>query len=328
VKRDFPVVTADGAEQPWMPLRLDMALANTSEQIDANIRAALERPYIPFTDLLEKHSGTVSIVGSGPSLKDTWRELKGDVIACNAANQFLLERGVIPRYVMIFDADILAEEFVTTPHKDVTYLLASRCHPNLFKRLEGQRVVVWHAKGDLNIEAILEEHWRKTRKVEPMIGGGSAAVTRTMFLVHPMGYRDMHIFGVDSSYNNEDTKRRFDRATIEKDDLWKGSADKSHFRKSTTDEKFLAIMCNTQYADGRQVSRVFHTTPWMAAQAEDFKVLVPSLQRIGMKISVHGDGLIPHLAKYALGLDVDGQSMLKQLTRQAVLKARTLWLNL
>jgi len=313
MKRDFPVVMADGAEQPWMPLRLDMSLANTSEQIDANIRASLSRPYVPFTELIDKHSGTVSIVGSGPSLKDTWRDLRGDVIACNAANQFLLERGVVPKYVMIFDADILAEEFVTTPHKDVTYLLASRCHPKLFERLAGHRIVVWHAKGDQNIDAIPEKH----RVMEPMCGGGSAAVTRTMFLAHPMGYRDMHLFGVDSSYNNAETKARYSRPQIEKNDL-AGSAQASHFRKSTTDEKFLAIMCG---------GRVFHTTPWMAGQAEDFKVLVPSLQRIGMKISVHGDGLIPHLARN-MGLDVDGQSKMKQLARQVNLKARTLWLNL
>lgn len=313
MKRDFPVVMHEGAEQPWMPLKLDMQLANTSEQIDANIEASLRRKYIPLTELLGKESGTVSIVGSGPSLKDTWKDIKGDVIACNASNQFLLERGIVPKYVMIFDADILAEEFVTTPHKDVTYLIASRCHPKLFEHLEGYRVVVWHAKGDLNIEKILE----KRQRMEPMVGGGSAAVTRTMFLSHPLGYRTMHLYGADSSYNNAETKKRYDREVIEKDDL-KGSADHSHIRRSTTVEKFLSIMVN---------GRVFHTTPWMAAQAEDFKVLVPSLQRLGMKIVVHGDGLIPHLAR-AMHLDVDNEPKFKQLVREASLKARTLWLNL
>ena len=323
MKRDFPVVMQNGAEQPWLPLKLDMKLANTSEQIDANIEASLRRKYVPLTQLLDKHSGAVAIVGSGPSLKDTWRSIRGDIIACNAANQFLLERGVTPKYVMIFDADILAEEFVTHPHKDITYLLASRCHPALFKRLEGFKVVVWHAAGDLNVQAILERHG----VMEPMCGGGSAAVTRTMFLAPVLGYRHLHLYGVDSSYNNEETRVRYARGAIEFEDL-KGDARGSHFRKSTTEEKFIAIMCNTQFADGREVSRVFHTTPWMAGQAEDFKVLVPSLQKLGVKISVHGDGLIPHLAKYALGLDVDGQSRTRQLWREAKTKARTLWLNL
>lgn len=323
MKRDFPVVLDAGVEQPWLPLRLDMQLANTSEQIDANIEASITRRSRSFIELINSNTGAVSIVGSGPSLKDTWRSIRGDVIACNAANQFLLERGVIPKYVMIFDADVLAEEFVTTPHKDVTYLLASRCHPNLFKRLEGFNVVVWHALGDLNVQAILE----RRGVMEPMCGGGSAAVTRTMFLAQALGYRHLHLYGADSSYNNEETRVRYARSAIEREDL-KGDARGSHFRKSTTEEKFLSIMCNTQYADGRSVSRVFHTTPWMAAQAEDFKVLVPELQRIGVKVSVHGDGLIPHLAKYALGLDVDGQAKWRQIWREATTKARTLWLNL
>lgn len=323
MKRDFPVVTAGGAEQPWLPLRLDMQLANTSEQIDANIEATLARQHRSLIELVNKHSGAVSIVGSGPSLKDTWRAIRGDIIACNAANQFLLERGVVPKYVMIFDADILAEEFVTTPHRDITYLLASRCHPALFRRLEGFNVVVWHAAGDLNLQAILE----RRGVMEPMCGGGSAAVTRTMFLAQTLGYRHLHLYGADSSYNNEQTREVHSRAGITVEDL-RGSARGSHFRKSTTEEKFLAIMCNTKYGDGREVSRIFHTTPWMAAQAEDFKVLVPELQKLGVKVSVHGDGLIPHLAKYSLGLDVDGQARWRQLAREARLKARTLWQNL
>lgn len=287
----------DGVEMPWMPLKLEISLANTSEQIDGNIESALQRSYVPFSELIGKERGAVAIVGSGPSLKDNWQRLKkfdGDILACNAANQFLLERGIIPKYVMIFDADILAEEFVTTPHKDVTYLLASRCHPNLFDRLAGCRVVVWHAKGDLNIAAILAKH----NRLEPMCGGGGASVTRAMFLVQPMGYRELHLFGADSSYV-------------------KGNGH-THIRKSTTEEKHLKIFCN---------GREFDTTPWMASQAEDFKVLVPSLQRLGLKIAVHGDGLIPHLAR-AMNLDVDGEPRAKQLLREAHLKAKTLWQNL
>ena len=80
----------------------------------------------------------------------------------------------------------------------------------------------------------------------------------------------------------------------------------------------MQIMC---------AGRVFDTTPWMASQAEDFRALVPSLQKIGIKVVVHGDGLIPHIAKH-MNLDVDGQPRIKQILREAKLKARTLWQNL
>ena len=288
-----PVIYKDGVEVPWVGLRLETHLANTDDDIDRNIEHALTRKVRGFQELVGKKSGAVSIVGSGPSLKDTWHRIEdvgGDIIACNAANQFLLERGIVPDYVMFFDADPLMLEFIT-PHEDITYLVASRCPPKAFDMLKDCNVVCWHAAGDAHIAEILTKNGRQ----EPMVAGGTAAVTRAMVLAEPMGYREVHIWGGDSSFND---------------------AGDTHIRQSTTVEKRMQIMCN---------GRVFWCAPWMAQQAEDFKILAPPLRdAYGMKIVVHGDGLIPHLAK-TLGFDVDGESKSFQLWREAKTKARTLW---
>ena len=273
---------------------MEILLANTPEQIKANIEHALAGCYRPFSKLMDSESGRVSIVGSGPSLHQNWREIEGDIIACNAAGQFLLERGVVPKYVMIFDADILAEEFVLNPHKDVTYLLASRCHPKLFEHLQNYKVVLWHAKGDVNLEAILAQH-NCMEASRSIIGGGGAAVTRAMFVAQALGYQTLHLYGTDSSYTGE-----------------------THIRKSTTKERHFRV----KFGD-----RVFDTTPWLAAQAEDFKLLTPLLQRIGMRVVVHGEGLIPSLAK-AMDLDTDDELKLHQLWRGVRNKSLTLWANL
>ena len=294
MKRDWPVVTHNGEEVPWVGIELKTGLANSTEQIDANIARTLMSRYQPFNPLINSCGGAVSIVGSGPSLLETWGSIKGEIIACNAACGFLTERGVIPRWAMCFDADKLAEAFFKKPHKDVTYLVASRCHPIVFEQLEGFKVVVWHAKGDLNIEKLLPKY----RKMEPMVGGGGAAVTRSMFLAQAMGYKTLHLYGADSSYR-------------------KGNGD-THIGKSTTEEKYLQVMT---------AGRVFDTTHWMTAQAEDFKVLVPALQRIGLKVVVHGDGLIPTLAK-EMNLDTDGEPKTRQVWRDVKWKARTLWQNI
>ena len=122
---------------PWMALRLENHLANTNEDIDRNIEYALTRKVRGFQELVGTKSGAVSIVGSGPSLKNTWHrieEVDGDIIACNASHQFLLERGIVPKYVMFFDADPLMLEFIT-PHPNITYLVASRCPPKAFDML-------------------------------------------------------------------------------------------------------------------------------------------------------------------------------------------------
>lgn len=292
---DFPVIEQGGQEVPWVELRLESHIANTPEDVDANIEYALARKTIGFQEILNTESGAVSVVGSGPSLKDNWQRIAkagADIMACNAACQFLLERGIVPKYMFCFDADPLMVEFITC-HPDITYLIASRCPPPVWELLEGCRVVQWHAAGDMHIQQILEQHQRQ----EPMVAGGSAAVTRAMVLAPPLGYRRVHLWGADSSFVNGHT----------------------HIRASTTKERELQVMVN---------NRAFRCAPWMAQQIEDFKVLAPTLRdEYGVKIVVHGDGLLPHLAK-AMGFDVDGESRARQIWREVQRKARILWSQL
>ncbi len=289
----WPVLGAKGADDaPLVPLRITTEMCNTTEDIDRNIEATLSRPYTPINSLLNAHEGRVTVVGSGPSLKDTYARIKGDIVACNNSFRFLLEKGIIPRYVFYWDADPVCEKF-TIPHPDVTYLVASRSHPLVFKKLEGCKIYVLHAAGDLNIKRLLEKY----NKHEPMVGGGTAAVTRSMCLVQPMGYRELHIHGGDSSYPRGEL---------------------THVHASIVPEKHLEITCN---------GRKFDTTPWLAQQAEDFKFLAPGLQSLGMKFYVHGDGLIPWIAK-ACGIHVDDESRFTQWRRDAARIARILWLNL
>ena len=201
--RNCEVIGVERKDDPqldWLPLLAQGVLANTVEDISRNIEHSLGLDYIPFNDLIEKSSGAVAIVGSGPSLKTNWQQLrhfKGGIIACNAACKFLLDKGIIPQYMMCFDADPLVLDFFT-PHKDITYLIASRCVPKVFEILKDCRVVVWHAAGDENIRALVE----KNNKMEPMVLGGSAAVTRAMILALPMGYNEVNMFGCDSSFAN------------------------------------------------------------------------------------------------------------------------------
>ena len=276
----------------WMRLHIDGHLANTPDQIRGNVESALARDYIPFNDLINTKSGAVAVVGSGPSLKKTWKRLKnfkGEIIACNAACQFLLEKGITPTYMFCFDADPLMLEFMT-PHPEITYLIASRCPPEAFELIKGCRIVCWHAAGDEELESIL----LKFKKNEPMVVGGGAAVTRAMVLAIPMGYRKVHIFGGDSSFSKGDT----------------------HIRQSTTKERIIPVKC---------AHRVFLTAPWMAKQVEDFKMLSNLYrERLGIEFIVHGDGLLPHVAMVE-GFKTDYIYRFMHFFRRLDWKARTLW---
>lgn len=284
----------DSLESKWIPLRCMPGLANTVEDITRNIESVLTRPYIGLQTILDTESGAVSVVGSGPSLKENWQQLRDsdtDIIACNAAFQFLLEKGVVPKYMFCFDADPLMLEFIT-PRQDVTYLIASRCPPKTFEMLEGCNVIVWHTAGDPCISDLLTKH----DKMEPMISGGTAAVTRAMILAPTLGYRTIHLWGCDSSYSDTET----------------------HIRKSTTDEIRTVIKLN---------NKVFQMSPWMAQQCEDFKILAPILRDRGVRVKVHGHGILPHLAA-AMFFEVDGYSRLRSVFEEIITKSRILWRNL
>lgn len=285
----------------WTVLKTINGLANTNEDIARNIRSAVKRGLPSMRELMHTKSGAVAIVGSGPSLKETWTRLKdfdGDILACNAACQFLLERGITPTYMMCFDADPLMLEFIT-PHKDIKHLIASRCPAEAFDMLKGCDVYIWHAGGDRYIEEILQENGLFK---EPMVNGGTAAVTRSMYVAPILGYTELHIFGGDSSFaDNGDT----------------------HIRKSTTDEKHIYI----KYADKNnpKKGRVFLTAPWMTNQIEDFKILAPDLrENYGIRIVMHGDGYMQHVAK-TMFFEGDGQGKVKCWMLQWKHNARELW---
>ena len=157
--------------------------------------------------------------------------------------------------------------------------------------LEGYNVYLWHANGDRYLEEILQQNDLIS---EPMVNGGTAAVTRSMYLAPVMGYTELHIFGGDSSFANGDT----------------------HIRKSTTEEKRLPIRC---------AGRIFETAPWMTVQVEDFKILAPDLRdNYGIRIVMHGDGMMQHVAK-TMFFEGDGQGPLKCKALRWKHNAKELW---
>jgi hypothetical protein len=257
-----------GVGDAIVPLKLIRDVCHTPEEVERNIEQTLRRGYFRFNGLMDSQSGPVSIVGAGPSLARHYGSLVGDVIACNTAHDYLIKRGVVPRFAMIFDAHPVMADCVT-PHPDVVYLIASRCHEAVFEKLKDNKVVVWHCKGDHCIDALLEKH----ELMEPMIHGGSAAVLRALFIARAMGWRDAHLFGVDSSYEESD----------------------SHIEgRELVPERALEIWAG----------RWFKSTAWMAGQVEDFRDMAPMLRdQEGMQITVHGEGLLPCVAK-AMGFPV------------------------
>ena len=168
---------------------------------------------------------------------------------------------------MIWDAAEICENFAVS-NQDMTYLIASRCHPSVFKRLEDCKVTVWHAAGDNNILELLQrpEVIAKQPCHEPLINGGTAGVTRAIFLATVLGYTDIHIYGGDSCYSAN------------------GS---THATGSLVPEKDVEV------ALGNNPPIFFRTTPEWCAQVEEYRAIFTILTCCAsIKLEVHGDGML------------------------------------
>lgn len=163
---------------------------------DEQIRIAIQR----VTGRIEKYEGPprqdpVAIVCYGPSLSETWQELKNFkyIISCSGAHKFLIERGIIPTWHIEVDPRSHKIDLMGKPHKDVEYLLASACHPKLFDHLKDHNVKLWHVydPSDEGIMLLPRGEWAIT--------GGCSVGLRCLTIARFFGFTDQHIFGMDGS---------------------------------------------------------------------------------------------------------------------------------
>jgi hypothetical protein len=239
-------------------IRITVKPAYSDQQIIDNLNYSLKLNYPVITPNMK--SGVVSICGGGRSIKDTLPELKGDVWACNGTYNWMLEQGVTPDYAFFWDSGLELPKYIEKTNPKTTFLVASICHPEVFKKLEGCNVLMWHpAWGKVTNDSLLEHN-----RNEIMIGGGSACITRAPFLASAMGYKEIHLHGADSSAEDGET----------------------HIAKGSEVRDLTDILC---------AGRWFKTPKWLAAQADEFTWMTKQLK--GSEIIVHGDGLLPHIAR-------------------------------
>lgn len=203
-----------------------------------------------------------TLCGAGPSLAETTEEFQGDIWACNGAYNYLQDRGIIADYFFCWDSGKELLPFLSRPHKNTTFVVASICLPEVFELLKDYKVIMWHpAYGEAVKEGLL-----KHKRYEYMVGGGSACMTRAPVLLSTLGYKEIHMHGADSSM---------------KDDI-------SHVGDDgITGGGITEIICG---------GRKFKTPLWLAAQSQELQWLNEQLKD-KTKLVIHGDGLLPHIAR-------------------------------
>lgn len=165
---------------------------------DLNVRSSIARGYgpIPVADAKYNQPDPIAIICSGPSLKDCWAEAKDFkiILTCSGAHDFMIERGIMPKYHMETDPRPHKAVFTKNARKEITYLIASNCHPDVFDNLEGCEVRLWHVTGN-PLHHVPRGHW--------MITGGCNVGLRAMVVARLMGFHNIHIFGMDCSADKE-----------------------------------------------------------------------------------------------------------------------------
>lgn len=245
---------------------LEVVCNTRDESLRSNMRAALTRnlPTVQFNR--EAHGRHAVIVGGGPSLADTldeirWRQWAGQTIfATNNTFAWLKERGITADAQVFLDARQDNVRFVQKGEH--TVYLCSQCHPDLFDAADN--AVMWHVNTDVAHEVLDDQPGETT-----FISGGSTVVLNAMCLAYALGYRELHLYGVDSSYR-ENQHHAYAQPLNDRDER-------------------VQALCE---------GRTFWVAPWMAQQVYQFQEIAPSLAEGGCTITVHGDGLLPWVARH------------------------------
>lgn len=240
-------------------------VCNTEEaQLISNIQNALKLS-LPKLQLIEPHAGHAVIVGGGPSLKRSLAEIErrqqeGQMIfATNNTYNFLNGVGIEADCHVVVDAREENKEFCPASGDPVCYY-ASQCHPTLFGR--AKNVVLWHSM-DEGIQQYIG-----TDTGDPLVGGGTTVGMKSIALAYILGYRIFHLYGFDSSYEED--------------------ANHAYPQPLNNNEKILDLTMG---------DKKYRAAPWMCKQVENFKEVAKELIANGCTLTVHGTGLLPDVAR-------------------------------
>ena len=248
---------------------LEMVCNTNDERLKSNIRSACERD-LPWLQLADVHDGHAVIVGGAPSVKRCldeirWRKSIGQkIFALNNAFSYLREQGIEADAQVIVDAREENAKFVPSTSTAVHYI-ASQCHPAVFDAAKGLNTVLWHANNGILDEALVNPK----KQTEVLISGGTTVGLSAMVIAHALGYRMLHLYGMDSSFEE--------------------TAHHAYEQKLNDKDIVLDVVCQ---------GRPFRASPWMVAQVNQFQELALILANDNATITVHGEGLLPWVAKH------------------------------
>jgi len=172
-------------------------------QVTSNVARGLSS----LKEFKEPSDEPIAIVGFGPSLNDTWKDIRQfkTIFTCSGSHKFLLDKELRPEmfknwYHVEVDPQSHKVGMLGIPQKGIHYLISSNCHPLLFDLLDEYDVNIWHLYDTTRLRDLPTMYPRG----DIVITGGSNVGLRVLVLARVLGYKNQHIFGMDYSFSNID----------------------------------------------------------------------------------------------------------------------------
>lgn len=274
--------------RPVKEIKGKSAVSDTIRFENAQRNCALVKERVFGNDLLARRDDRICIVGFGPSLQQTWpyirteqRAFGAKVVSVSGAHDFLISRGIVPDYHCEVDPREHKCFFTRNPHPDVTYWIASCCHPLLIDNLieKQSRLALWHlynSDNDLNIIAP-----DGPDPANLLICGGSGVGARALHLFFGLGYRSFSLYGMDSSFAPEDGSQHAGEHTGKKKPEWNVKVGERWFRSSAQ----MVYMARSMVDSFRMLEQV---------SADQGEPCIPGTNE-HIELFLHGDGLLQEM---------------------------------
>ena len=184
------------------------------------------------------------------------RDSGGAIFGLNGAAKWLIKEGFEVDYQVILDAKQESSGLVEP--LAAKHLFASQCHPDTVKSVFP---TLFHMN-NTDIEDLFPEA-RVANGGYALIGGGVSVGITSMVLAYAMGYREIHLFGYDSSNESGET----------------------HAYPQDMNQ-FIPVI------DVKWGDKVYCASMPMKIQAEAFPKFATELQREGCSFKLYGQGLL------------------------------------
>ena len=135
----------------------------------------------------------LAVVAAGPSVPAFLDEIKTfkNIWAVNGAYGYLIENGIVPSGFVGVDPLPTLSGYFGKANKNTTFYMSAQSDPSVFDTLKDYNVEIWVAEQT----GFTNEH-----SDIPYLPGGTTAATRAPFVARHLGFRNVTLFGVDSSF--------------------------------------------------------------------------------------------------------------------------------